>query len=194
MSHRPDTTKPLESFCQNRSSFKTKVALMTFYGLKYSFWTEKIIVLLEYLQLVSLSILIFPNLTTNFPLSDKFVPQAIIYACKLVNPSYLIDYTESRSLTSTILILLLCYTIFKLLLFFYILFRAFKRNKQAFSGLVTIWQWIFKLQGPIGYYFMTSFWVRAILENDESGYSLFEMSSTANKGIAGLTLKGGKCF
>jgi len=35
---------------------------------------------------------------------------------------------------------------------------------------------------------MTSFWVRAILEHDESGYSLFGMNSDANKAIAGLMI------
>ena len=166
-----------DSFCQNQPSLKTKIALLTFYKVKFPAWIEALILTFEYLQLISQSIL-----TSSFayddPKHNESFPNFIFYLLKLVTPSYLLIEESSDSIKSAILILLICGTFIKLLLFANAIYVSImKRNMN--SWLLLVWRWIYKLQTRLLYFLFTSFWVHAIVEAQDRGFRLYGMSEAS---------------
>jgi len=76
----------LSSFCQKNSSLRIKLALLTFYKIQYSVWTGQAILIFEYLQLISQSILKTSWVYENSS-QTAFLSEAILYILKLINPS-----------------------------------------------------------------------------------------------------------
>jgi len=169
--------KSLSSFCQDRSSFKIKFALMSFYKIEYWIGAEIFILILEYLQLMSQVIL---SSSTNYdnPVLNSWAFDVVVYFFKLVNPSYLLTYEKSDTVTSTVMAILLCFTLIKLGLFGYVL-RGSLRNYKINTWLIYAWKWMFKLQTRVMYFILTSFWVNAIIEAKEGDFSLFGISQAS---------------
>ena len=184
MNSRHDYHKTLESFCQNKSSIKIKVALLTFHNGKFSTWIEKLILLFEYLQLISQSLLLYESAQNFSQTSEKTFINGVFYFFKLVNPCYLLSYNEDQKLVTFCLTALICYTFLRVLLLGYVFLVALKGFKKI-SWLISLWQWIFKLQGRIAYFFIASFWTRLIVNNSESedSYSLYGTGNSGNVGI-----------
>ena len=171
--------KSLGSLCQNQSSILTKVALLTRHNIKYSIWTEKLILLYEYLQLISQAFTVFSVIQNDPGSSYSVFTSFVLYFFKLINPSYLLSYSGTDKLTSFCLVALICYTIVRILLYFY----AFQLALRGFQGnplLLTLWRWTFKLQARIGYFFVSSFWVRLVLTSSDDTFSLFGMGNAGN--------------
>jgi len=175
-STKDSTSRNLSSFCQDRSSFKTKFALLSFYKIKFSPWTDSIILLLEYLQLIS-QIILSPSTNYDSPGYNTFFFNIVVYFFKIINPSYLLTYHESDTVTSTVLVILFCFTMLKLTLFGYILLASLW-DYRIDAYLSELWKWIFKLQARVTYFLLTSFWVKAIIEAREGDFRMFGLDET----------------
>ena len=165
------------SFCQTQSSLKTKIALLTFYKVKFPVWIEALILIFEYLQLISQSILISPFAYEDSK-HDKAFPNLIFYLLKLINPIYLLAEESSDSIKSAILIILTCGTFLKILLFANVIYVSIAKKNMS-PWLLTIWRWIFKLQTRIIYFVFTSFWVHVMVEAQDRDFRLSGMSKAS---------------
>ena len=179
-------SQTLASFCQNDSFTKTKVALLTFYKIQYPVWVEKLILIFEYLQLMSQALLASSLLDKDLNQSSYFF-QIITYAFKLVNPSYLLSYESSDSMTLTVLVILFWCTLLKILLLANVIYVS-SRNKKMNSWLNLLWRWTFKLQNRILYFLFTSFWVRAMIETQEREFGPFGMGKVRVLFLSSLVL------
>jgi len=184
MASKNSQLQALSSFCQNSSSIKTKVALLTYYKVRYSPWAEKLILIFEYLQLVSQAILSASFASENTS-KDRFVFTVIIYALKLINPSYFLNYEDS--MTSSVLVILFCCTWLKLSLFFYVLYASMRDLKMN-SWLLRLWRWTYRLQTRVVYFLFTSFWVKLMVEAKERDFRLFGMHNSPIIFIASMML------
>ena len=180
---RSPTSQSLGSFCRTHSFFRTKLAFLSFYKIHYSDFTNKICLALEYFQVISQLLLFDPRLEKNIETENKLVFQIITYSSKLLNPSHLLKYENSDSTTIIILIMILSLSILKSLLFTYVSSVAHWSWKKI-DILFWLWRWIFKLQGRVIYYFLTSFWVRAIIEAREGSFSIDGLHNNALIGVA----------
>ncbi len=156
--------KTLETFCQNNTFFKIKFALVTLFNVRYSKIFEKSLLVIEYLQLISQVLLLHPILfdTIDQDLRNSFLFQVVVYFFKLLNPSYLLNFTKEDPHIVPVLCLVTAFAVIKTLLPLYIIYVASQREKDS-SWLVNLWRWIFRMQGRILYYFVSSFWVRGII-------------------------------
>ena len=164
------------SFCQNDSSLKTKIALLTIYKIKYPGWTEILILLIEYLQLISQAIL-SASLVLEERNHNPFILRIVVYFFKLITPSYLLSYENSDSIITTVLIVVIFCTLFKFLLFANVIYGSI-RDQEMNSWLLYLWRWIYKLQTRVLYYLFTSFWVKAMIETRERGFVIFGVSQS----------------
>ena len=68
-----ESEKSLNFFCKSHSSFKTRFGILSLYKAHFSYAFEKILLTLEYIQILSLTIFIHPsvsdilNQTTGIP-------------------------------------------------------------------------------------------------------------------------------
>jgi len=174
MSSKNPPQKTLDSFCQTRSSFKTKIALFTFYKLHYPKWFDQIVLILEYLQLMS-QVLLLPGASYDQPAHDDLFFQIVVYFFKLINPSYLLTYQQPNSLTLTVLIMILCLVFLKILLFAYVICVSLW-DWKPYDWLIYLWRWVFKLQTRGIYFLVTSFWIRALIFSLDDQLRAIEMN------------------
>jgi len=174
MPNKNDTKQTLDSFCQNRSSFKTKLALLSFYKVHYPKWINQLLVVFEYLQLMS-QVLLLPGASYDNPEYYKFPFQIVVYFFKLVNPSYLLTYESRDTTTLTVLIMVLCLVLLKLLLFAYVVCMSLWGWKKK-NWLVYLWKWVFKLQSRVIYLLLTTFWIRALIFSLEDNLGAIQMN------------------
>ena len=156
------SAKSFDFFCQNHSSFRTKLALVSFYKAIYPKWIDQILLLLEYLQLIS-QILLLPDTKYESPSYFSYPFQVIVYFFKIINPSFLLTYENGDATTCAILSLIFICVLTKLALFLYILCVALWDCKK-YSLLLLIWRWVFRLQTRGIYFLFTSFWVTAVIK------------------------------
>ena len=155
------TFETFKDFCQNRSFLKTRVALITLYNTTYPDWIEKILLLIEYLQLVSQALPLYRNVSgSSVPDEDPLV-RWTIYFQRTINPASMLSFRQDNPITSIILIIILCSTVLKYLLFAYIIYTAYM-NRTGRGVLIILWKWIFKIQARIVCFFITSFWIQTM--------------------------------
>ena len=181
MTFETSKSQTLSSFCQNGSFLKTKVALWTFYKIQYSPWTERLILIFEYLQLVSQALLV------SSPEQNEYLYKSFVYAFKLVNPSYLLSYESSDSMTLTVLVILFWCTLLKIMLFVNIIYASV-RNKEMNSWLLLLWRWIYKLQTRVLYFLFTSFWVKSMIEAQGRDFSPFGLGKSSVFSVSSLMI------
>ena len=169
------TSKTLGSFCQSDSSFKTRIAQITFETKRNSDFAGRFILLFEYLQLFSQSILLNPSMYKNPKYKNPLVFEIIIYFFKLVNPCYLLNYEKDDGLTKATLIVVFFFAFFKCLLAFYILCVASGVFKRKNYFLIGLWRWVFRLQGRVFCYLIASFWARAIIKSEQVDFSVLSV-------------------
>ncbi|RZK14811.1 MAG: hypothetical protein EOO43_15835, partial [Flavobacterium sp.] len=98
----------------------------------------------------------------NSDLRNSFLFEVIIYIFKLVNPSYLLNFTREDPYIVPVLWVCVGVITFMLLLGLYALFVA-SQDSKGFEWPIRLWRWTFKTQGRLLYYLIASFWVRGIL-------------------------------
>lgn len=169
----PNHNAPLTFFCQNNSSLKAKIGLLTLNHNEYSKLLTYILILIEYLQLMSQALLVYPNSSLeNLNQPNTYFFTVITYFFKLINPAYLLTYDKSEAtLTTHILLIIACYTLLKYLLFLYVVLTTHFNTKQS-HFLLIIWRNTFKLQARIICYFTSSFWLRTILTVSNNTFAI----------------------
>ena len=177
MASQNSQARTLDSFCQNSSCLRVKIALCTFFKVKFPVWIEKSILIFEYLQLMSQGVLSEPFIDQNSEHKILFF-EIIIYALKLINPCYLLAYQSSKSTISSTLVIIFCFSWAKFILFIHVVCNAF-RNRKTNDWLLAIWRWIYRFQTRVLYFLFSSFWVRAIIEAKENGFRLFGMGEAS---------------
>jgi len=177
-----NSQQDLQSFSQNSSFFKRRIGTLTLYETQNTPSIDKLILFIEYFQLISQIFVIccddYTNKTpeTDSALDKKYIFEIITYFFKLINPSFLINFTESNGITASILCLVFAFSLFKILLFGYITYVAYyKKDKGRNSFLIALWRWIWKLQTRNFCFFITSFWVKSLLGLENQGFNLFGM-------------------
>jgi len=157
------------------SELKLKLALLSLYNLQYPDWSEKLLVLLEYLQLMSQGILLYSALDKT---SDVGIVENIVYYFfKIVNPSCLLDYDGPSSTVWAVVGIMFGFTSLKYALSTYILLVA-KWDLTGNKVLVSIWRWFFKVQARFMCYFLTSFWVNTILNISNENFDTTTVNET----------------
>jgi len=167
----PAQAKTLDSFCKSESILQTKIALMTFYNRRYSDWTDKFILLIEYFQLISQSLIFHASASNNATSASSSFSNTVVYFLKLVNPSYLMPLRVHNSLSSTILLIVLVSMILKYLLLLYIVLIAYW-GSQGNKMLLTLWRGVFKTQSRIQCFLITSFWTAVIMGCSEGTFQV----------------------
>ena len=171
--------KDLQSFSRNTSFLKRRMGFLTLYKVEYSIWIEKILLFLEYAQLISQIMIVccddytFKVGESDYYLDKKYFFDIITYFFKLINPSFLISFRESNETTASILCLVFAFSMLKLALLGYITYIAYSKKQEENPILVGLWRWIYKLQARVMCFFVTSFWVRSLLGLENEGFHLF---------------------
>ena len=160
----------LDSFCQRQSYLRTKIAYITFYNIKYPAWTEMLLVIIEYFQLISQALLLRPSLYENSSTEGNFLFRRFIDFFKSFDLSSFVSFQKDDTSTSIILLVLFLGTIFKLGLFAYVALLTFSNAEGCFL-LIKVWRFVFKIQTRILFYFMTSFWVQALVASSNEEFS-----------------------
>ncbi len=179
----------LSYFCKNQSSFKAKFGAITLYKAHFPTWLERVLLTFEYLQLFSLTILLHPNI---FLLSDAnpnntFIFRVVVYFFQMVNPSYLLSFERSDATTYCVLAIIFANVFFKYLMLSYIIYTT-SFNKEPNPIFKTLWRWIVKLQGRAACCFVTSFWVRTIVNTANDSWSIQGLGSRAVISIASVLI------
>ncbi len=121
--------QPLSFFCKDSLSLGSKLALLTFYKVKFPLYIEKLLLLFEYLQLISQA---FSYETSS---KNSYFTEIVLYFLKLTNPSSLLSWKSSDITTSTVLVMIFCCTLLKLFLFSNAIFCSlnFSHGKEILS-------------------------------------------------------------
>ena len=179
----------LNFFCKDQSSFKAKIGILSLYKAHFPAWLEKLLMTFEYLQLLSLTILLHPSVSQflNPNVNNHYIYEVIAGFFKLVNPSYLLPFTHSDATTLSVLRIILAYLLFKYFILAYALYISYV-NKEPNSQLKSLWRWIFKLQGRATCCFITSFWVRTIVTASNDTFSIQGIANQAVMAISAVLI------
>lgn len=173
--HQPSDLASFGSFCQDRSSFKTKLSLLSLLSFSPA-RVDKIILILEYAQVVSQIILLLPGIVSTSNLSDNLLTRTVLFFVRSINLSYLADFHQDADFSLGILLATMMCTILKYALCAYVIYNAAK-NARSNSGL-SGWSLILRVQGRVLCFFMTSLWVKAVQSIDSSGFSASWISNS----------------
>ena len=160
-------------FSERRVIFAVKVANVLLNSHLGSHLMEILMLILEYAQLVSQAILLYPDLYsekyndyTKYPLISWAV-----YGSKVVNPSSLLSFDEDeRDLNATVMRIIFAWLVLRYCVCSF-LFCCIYLDKKANSILTKVFQLTNITQSRIVYYFASSFFFRAILAHKENGFT-----------------------
>jgi len=161
---------------KSAQSLNQKIACIVLDTGRNSHLIELLLLSLEYIQLISQALLLYPSLYNNLndtALNYQF-SKGIVYLAKFVNPSYLLTYSDGQDSTQRTLGVIICWLLLKYSLYFYVIW-ALSRGKEVHTLLVRAFRWIFQIQARIAYYFISSFFICSILANKENGFTFFGM-------------------
>ena len=168
-------------FSQKTKIFAVQIANVTIHTHLKSHFAEILVLLLEYAQLMSQGILLYPglysdkyNVYENYPLI-----RGITYAAKLINPSYLLSFKEEKGFTETVLGIVLGFFVIKQCMSIYVLCEIFL-DKKVHPIPMQLLRWIYQTHSRVGYYFLTSFFVRSILARKEFGFTFLGIGETGD--------------
>ena len=179
----------LSFFCKDQSSFRAKFGAITLYKAHFPAWLEKFLLIFEYLQLFSLTILLHPNifLLSGTNPENTLIFEAVVYFFQMVNPTYLLTFDRSDPTTNCVLAIIFASVVFKYLILFYIVYVT-SFNTEPNPILKTLWRWTVKLQGRVACCFVTSFWVRTIVNTSNDSFGIGNLGSQAVISIAALLI------
>jgi len=157
----------LKHYCHSNLLLKSKIAILSFKedNGSSSCWKEKLLLLYEYAQLISQSLLLYSG---SLDSEQSLFERVILYFFKLINPSSLLEFKESSSLAWSIVILMITVTGLKYALIIYIMCLA-HWNFKGPKILLLAWRWVFKVQVRFFCFFLTSFWVHTIVNIKNEG-------------------------
>ena len=155
----------MSSTCADKSSPKARIAMISLFGdsLSSSIFSQKLLLLLEYLQLLS-PILLFALFFQQK--QETSLPENLLSLARLINPGLWISFTELKTFEILILIGLLTFKILQYLLLLWIIYK-FRQNSQPQKLLIKVWRTLFNIQGRVLYFYMTFFWVNMAMVDQE---------------------------
>ena len=171
-------TTNTKSFIQISSRF----ALLSFYHEKRSRLHDSLLLIFEYIQLLSLALLLIPSLYNDSGIGDKPIFYDTVYAAKMLNPSYLLSFQGSDSLSKTALLLVFAVTMIKYLLFAYAFMTA-AYHQKGWTSLNKVWRWVFKVQGRVIFYFTASFWLNTYKNVEAEKFDFFGLDQAVINSI-----------
>ena len=178
ITYKENSLKYLSTFADNYMSLGTRVAIISLHNNVQHAFFEGIILVFEYLQLFSQALLL-RSILYNTPIANEnLLFKIIVYAAKLINPSYLLPFDSNDSVTTAVLFAILGFMVFKFLFLGYILYLAFFNIKGS-KQLVGVWRIFFKAQGRVMYYFISSFWLRTIQLVSDDNFTMLGIGKSA---------------
>ena len=154
--------KHLNFMCSDYSRLSTKIGLLSFDNNSRNIPFDIFILFYEYLQLISQILIFNPYIEKSETLGDQALFSGIIYIARRLNPGYWIEFEGEKHYAMIVLIALTCIMLLRYLVFLYIVLVAMFHVRKI-DPLITLWKWIFKIQGRILYSLFSCFWVNAIL-------------------------------
>ena len=168
----------LDSFCHAQSSLKVKIVFLAKSERPYSIWSQQIIILYEYLQLISQSFLIYSTIQNTAEVEEKSLVSVTTSFLKLADPSSFLSFHHQDPFTSALLTGLICLTLLKYLLTAFTTYLAY-RNSTMLTFFINWWRYILQIQTRIICFFTTSFYVRAILNIKYGDFNIYGIDGQA---------------
>jgi len=130
---------------------------------------------------MSQAILLYPALYSEIYNDFESYPliSGVIYAAKLVNPSYLLSYDQDRELTATVMRIIFTWLVLKYCFFIY-MFCAIFMNKKTSNISMEIFRWFHQTQSRVISYFASSFFFLSILASKESNFTFLGNGKTVD--------------
>ncbi len=170
----------LQSFSRKTSFWKRRMGFMTINRAESSIWIERIILFLEYSQLISQILVVccdsyvYKSAESDTYVDKKYFFDIITYIFGLLNPSFLISFKDCNRTIGSTLGVVFGVSLLKLALFGYIMWiSSSKRSEEGSPILIGLWKWVFRGQGRVLCFFITSFWIRSLLGMENEGFRLF---------------------
>jgi len=176
--------KAFSLFSEKTQTFSVKMAVVFLNSYLHSKIIEVLALILEYAQLASQTILLYPSLYSNASDNSDNYPfqRKLIYAAKLINPSYLLSYGEQKDSTESILLLIMCWTILKYCMIIYVSV-ATSKNQKSNPIMLKLFKLSLQLQSKVVYYFVTSFFFRCMIATKENGFTFLGIGKAGNTAV-----------
>jgi len=172
MKRQKDSSHQLEflgSMCEDTTPLRGRIAILSSETSSSSDIMNRIIIFIEHAQSLSLFFITNHKALGESTSRSVNISDLLYSFSALLGPGNLLIFDRKHfDQVAVILILALCFFIFRILLFGYIVYLAI-RKKEGSKALISIWRMIFKVQARVIYYFMASLWVNtasATLSNE----------------------------
>jgi len=155
------STHYLSNLGKDDTPLRGRIATLSVQTNDFTKYTDQIITFIEYSQMIVLLLLSNYKLYPEHNTHSIEIYNLIQWATKVISPgNYLPQSPEGWKTVKLVLGLCLLSYIFRVLLFLYIIWLAWKR-KRGPQFLINIWQWIFRLQGKVFHFIFASLWTNA---------------------------------
>jgi len=172
----------MSSICADQSSLTARIAMISLFSdSSVPVLFHKILLLLEYLQLLSPILLftLFFNQTQH-----SFFPKTVLFLARFINPGLWLPFDDLNDAEIIILSGLFILTVLKYLLLIWIIYK-FVHNSQPQKLLAKLWRNLFEVQGRVLYFYTTFFWVNMAMTTSLTE-SLNEERESKGKLVSGL--------
>ena len=153
----------LSSICDDSLPFKTKFAIISIMKESSPVIIDKLLLFIEYAQLLSQSLILHFECLENKNLSQ--FSEAVFRVAKIFSPGFLLSSGGTESFQRGVIISAFILSILKSILFLSAMFLCTRKDWRNQKGLIALWKWVVKLQRPFLYYFITSFCFNDILSH-----------------------------
>ena len=151
----------------------TKVGLLSIETRRDSRLLQSTILIIEYAQIISQMILIYPGIETDQYVKSNLTFRAIIFVAKLVNPGYLLSF-QDHNLIRVILLFVLSFMLLKMVLFIHVVVASAYDLKIS-NWIARLWRLTFKLQSRILFSGIASFWVSTTQAAYTNEFTFFKL-------------------
>jgi len=168
-------------FSERSLIFAVKIANVLLNSHLNSQLAEIIVLTLEYAQLMSQAILLYPTLYSEKYNDFESYPliSGVVYAAKLVNPSYLLAFDEDRELAATVMRIILSWLILKYCFYIFMLCTIFLDKKTSQISM-KVFRWFHQTQSRVISYFASSFFFLSILAQKENDFTFLGNGKTVD--------------
>lgn len=170
----------LSSLCEEKTTFSFRLMRFCTQKTAHSDFFESFLLLIEYLQLVSQTFLIYAY-SESTQASTKLGSLAQTFT-KAFDWTYFIDEDWSSLITTLSVIIFSALVVIRLIVFLYIVYISVKSHKGSFM-LIDLWRWVYHIQGRIFCFLVCSFWVGLLRYQYDGLDSMSKGVSNLIKGI-----------
>jgi len=149
----------LITICQGPRTSRSQIAWLSIKESPILPLHDHIMLLLEYIQFISPILLISLRFKNN---QEAVLPEVITRIKSLIDMSSWVPFEKIGPFQVAILSFVGLVMILKYLLFGYIALIARNKGTCPKNWLIQIWQYVFRVQGRVLYFFGSTFWIKAI--------------------------------